>query len=190
VRRLVVAGGVVPGPLGAGRVKERATFYTRPQLAGPIVRRPRWLRLCFDAEAGAETTGHAKPEQILALKVCDPAMGFWFISGIRAPLPDGRAFFKASTFTVASSKHGERWYVRPLRRWVAARRSLAGVAARTQGRRQTSTTSFAPVSNVMWSSVASTALILDALAVDLGPSQRFGSRRWTISSPSAFSITS
>jgi hypothetical protein len=48
--------------------KGSGTFYTRPQLAGPITRRA--LReLAYDGDA-ART-----PEEILALKVCDPACG-------------------------------------------------------------------------------------------------------------------
>jgi hypothetical protein len=48
--------------------KGSGTFYTRPQLAGPITRRA--LReLAYDCDVPR------KPEEILALKVCDPACG-------------------------------------------------------------------------------------------------------------------
>lgn len=48
--------------------KGSGTFYTRPQLAGPITRRA--LRdLAYDGDTPR------MPEQILALKVCDPACG-------------------------------------------------------------------------------------------------------------------
>jgi hypothetical protein len=48
--------------------KGSGTFYTRPQLAGPITRRA--LReLAYEGETPR------KPEEILALKVCDPACG-------------------------------------------------------------------------------------------------------------------
>jgi hypothetical protein len=48
--------------------KGSGTFYTRPQLAGPIARRA--LReLAYEGETPR------KPEEILALKVCDPACG-------------------------------------------------------------------------------------------------------------------
>lgn len=48
--------------------KGSGTFYTRPQLAGPITRRA--LReLAYDGRTPR------KPEEILALKVCDPACG-------------------------------------------------------------------------------------------------------------------
>jgi hypothetical protein len=48
--------------------KGSGTFYTRPQLAGPITRRA--LRdLAYDGDAPRT------PEELLALKVCDPACG-------------------------------------------------------------------------------------------------------------------
>jgi hypothetical protein len=48
--------------------KGAGTFYTRPQLAGPITRRA--LRgLAYEGDTPR------KPEEILALKVCDPACG-------------------------------------------------------------------------------------------------------------------
>ena len=49
--------------------KGSGTFYTRPHLAGPIVQRT-LEPLCYDENAAPRL-----PEQILALKVCDPAMG-------------------------------------------------------------------------------------------------------------------
>jgi hypothetical protein len=55
--------------------KGSGTFYTRPQLAGPITRRA--LR-----ELAYEGDVPRTPEQILALKVCDPACG---------SSPDGRS---------------------------------------------------------------------------------------------------
>jgi hypothetical protein len=48
--------------------KGSGTFYTRPQLAGPIARRA--LR-----ELAYEDDVPRKPEELLALKVCDPACG-------------------------------------------------------------------------------------------------------------------
>lgn len=67
-----------------GTRKGAGTFYTRPQLAVPTVQRT--LRpLAYDPPAGSD--GHAsedapasawtpkRPEQILTLKVCDPAVG-------------------------------------------------------------------------------------------------------------------
>ena len=67
-----------------GTRKGAGTFYTRPQLAGPIARRT--LRpMAYDVvkEVKDERSGlmepvewvAKKPEEILALKVCDPAMG-------------------------------------------------------------------------------------------------------------------
>lgn len=56
-----------------GTRKGAGTFYTRPQLAWPIVQRT-LQTLAY--EVGEEGELRAKtPEQILALKVCDPAMG-------------------------------------------------------------------------------------------------------------------
>lgn len=67
-----------------GTRKGAGTFYTRPQLATPTVRRT-LQPLAFDAmrseidrRTGLGTVVEwvpKKPEQILALKVCDPAMG-------------------------------------------------------------------------------------------------------------------
>ncbi len=67
-----------------GTRKGAGTFYTRPQLAAPTVRRT-LQPLAYDAvqtetdpRTGLNTVvewAPKKPEQILALKVCDPAMG-------------------------------------------------------------------------------------------------------------------
>lgn len=55
-----------------GTRKGAGTFYTRPQLAGPTVRRT-LAPLCYEVRG----TNHEPrtPEEILSLKVCDPAMG-------------------------------------------------------------------------------------------------------------------
>jgi len=67
-----------------GTRKGAGTFYTRPQLAGPTARRTlQPLAYNVVKEAKDERTGlmeptewaPKKPEEILALKVCDPAMG-------------------------------------------------------------------------------------------------------------------
>jgi hypothetical protein len=62
---------------GATR-KGSGTFYTRPQLASPITRRA-LQPLLYDGEAPRT------PEQILALRICDPAMGSgsFLISALR-----------------------------------------------------------------------------------------------------------
>ncbi len=67
-----------------GTRKGAGTFYTRPQLAAPTVRRT-LQPLAYDAvhtetdpRTGLDTVvewAPKRPEQILALKVCDPAMG-------------------------------------------------------------------------------------------------------------------
>jgi hypothetical protein len=67
-----------------GTRKGAGTFYTRPQLAVPTVRRT-LQPLCYEpvSEKTDEATGLVtvtewrprRPEEILALKVCDPAMG-------------------------------------------------------------------------------------------------------------------
>lgn len=67
-----------------GTRKGAGTFYTRPQLAVPTVRRV-LQPLCYEPaeQATDEATGLTsatkwvprRPEEILALKVCDPAMG-------------------------------------------------------------------------------------------------------------------
>lgn len=67
-----------------GTRKGAGTFYTRPQLAAPTVRRTLQplafdpVRSETDPRTGLETVVEwvpKRPEQILALKVCDPAMG-------------------------------------------------------------------------------------------------------------------
>lgn len=67
-----------------GTRKGAGTFYTRPQLAAPTVRRTLQplafdpARSEIDPRTGLETVVEwvpKRPEQILALKVCDPAMG-------------------------------------------------------------------------------------------------------------------
>ena len=67
-----------------GTRKGAGTFYTRPQLAAPTVRRTlqplayEAVRSEIDARTGLDSVvewAPKKPEQILALKVCDPAMG-------------------------------------------------------------------------------------------------------------------
>jgi len=68
IRQLVLPGEWFLVRWGGTR-KGSGTFYTRPQLTVPMVRRT-LEPLVFDAE------GRPKPpETILALKVCDPAMG-------------------------------------------------------------------------------------------------------------------
>ncbi len=83
VRRLLASGEWFLVRWGGTR-KGAGTFYTRPQLAGPTARRT-LQPLAYDVvrEEKTERTGlmeavewaPKKPEQILALKVCDPAMG-------------------------------------------------------------------------------------------------------------------
>ena len=67
-----------------GTRKGAGTFYTRPQLAAPTVRRTLQplaydaVRTEVDARTGLDTVVEwvpKRPEAILALKVCDPAMG-------------------------------------------------------------------------------------------------------------------
>ena len=67
-----------------GTRKGAGTFYTRPQLAGPTVRRTlqplvfQPMRTAVDPRTGLEEVVEwtpRKPEEILSLKVCDPAMG-------------------------------------------------------------------------------------------------------------------
>ncbi|MEX5329136.1 hypothetical protein WCD99_15335 [Pseudomonas paraeruginosa] len=79
---------VVPGQFflvrWGGTRKGAGTFYTRPQLAAPTVRRTlqplayEAVRSEIDPRTGLDAVVEwvpKKPEQILALKVCDPAMG-------------------------------------------------------------------------------------------------------------------
>jgi hypothetical protein len=93
IRREVMPGSWFLVRWGGTR-KGSGTFYTRPQLAGPIVRRA-LEPLAY--EAVSQTTDQATglvtvtewapktPEAILALKVCDPAMGSgsFLISALR-----------------------------------------------------------------------------------------------------------
>jgi hypothetical protein len=69
----LIARVMLPGELyvvrWGGTRKGAGTFYTRPQLTLPTARRT--LEPLLRTEAGALRT----PEEILALKVCDPAMG-------------------------------------------------------------------------------------------------------------------
>src|SRR6185436_13838516 len=88
IARQLVSRVVLPGEWylvrWGGTRKGAGTFYTRPGLAVPTVHRT--LRpLAFVPPAGAdgEPDGHApaaqwtprRPEDILALRVCDPACG-------------------------------------------------------------------------------------------------------------------
>lgn len=56
-----------------GTRKGAGTFYTRPQLAGPTARRT-IEPLIYESSQGGDRVVR-KPEEILAIKVCDPAMG-------------------------------------------------------------------------------------------------------------------
>jgi len=81
-----------------GTRKGAGTFYTRPQLAAPTVRRTLQplafdtLRTEVDARTGLEAVvewAPKRPEDILALKVCDPAMGSGsFLAGALRYLTD------------------------------------------------------------------------------------------------------
>lgn len=93
VQRLVLPGGWFLVRWGGTR-KGSGTFYTRPQLAGPIVRRAlQPLAYAPVREEKDEATGLVsvlewapkRPDEILALKVCDPAMGSgsFLISALR-----------------------------------------------------------------------------------------------------------
>ena len=93
VRRSVMPGSWFLVRWGGTR-KGSGTFYTRPQLAGPTVRRA-LEPLAYDpvSQTKDEATGLVTvtewapkaPEAILALKVCDPAMGSgsFLISALR-----------------------------------------------------------------------------------------------------------
>jgi hypothetical protein len=93
VRREVMPGSWFLVRWGGTR-KGSGTFYTRPQLAGPTVRRAlEPLAYVPVSQTTDEATGLVtvtewaprKPEEILALKVCDPAMGSgsFLISALR-----------------------------------------------------------------------------------------------------------
>lgn len=81
-----------------GTRKGAGTFYTRPQLVAPTVRRTLRplafdpIRSELDPRTGLETVVEwvpKRPEQILALKVCDPAMGSGsFLAGALRYLTD------------------------------------------------------------------------------------------------------
>ena len=74
--RKLVAGVIPPGRLylvaSGGLRKGSGSFYTRPALAVPLVQRT-LEPLCYERE-GDELVPRL-PEEILALKVCEPAMG-------------------------------------------------------------------------------------------------------------------
>lgn len=72
VRRVVLPGEWFLVRWGGTR-KGAGSFYTPPQLAGPTVRRT--LQPLTHAATGADEWRPKLPEEILALKVCDPAMG-------------------------------------------------------------------------------------------------------------------
>lgn len=79
-KQLLKRDPIVPGDWylvrWGGTRKGRGTFYTRPQLAVPTVHRT--LRpLAYEVQEGkpAEKDAPRKPEDILDLKVCDPACG-------------------------------------------------------------------------------------------------------------------
>ncbi len=84
-----------------GTRKGAGTFYTRPQLAAPTVRRTlqplayEAVRSETDPRTGLDTVvewAPKRPEQILALKVCDPAMGSGsFLAGALRYLTDALA---------------------------------------------------------------------------------------------------
>src|SRR5690606_23642476 len=81
-----------------GTRKGAGTFYTRPQLAAPTVRRTLQplafdpVRSHIDPATGLEEVAEwvpKPPEAILALKVCDPAMGSGsFLAGALRYLTD------------------------------------------------------------------------------------------------------
>ncbi len=77
ILRLVLPGEYYLVRWGGTR-KGAGTFYTKPQLAGPTVRRT-LEPLCFDIPNGDSPAATRKtpkaPAEILALKVCDPACG-------------------------------------------------------------------------------------------------------------------
>ncbi|MFO0686899.1 MAG: DNA methyltransferase [Sandaracinus sp.] len=96
--RALVGRVVLPGEWflvrWGGTRKGAGTFYTRPQLAGPTTRRTleplayRAVRQTEDPETGlvdVEQWEPRRPEEILRLRVCDPAMGSgsFLISALR-----------------------------------------------------------------------------------------------------------
>ena len=74
--RKLIAGVVPPGRLyliaSGGLRKGSGSFYTRPALAVPLVQRT-LEPLCYRTEDDGPTP--RLPEEILALKICEPAMG-------------------------------------------------------------------------------------------------------------------
>lgn len=109
VRRLVLPGDWYLVRWGGTR-KGAGTFYTRPQLAGPIVRRT-LTALCFEEAQEGEDPRPRKPEELLALKVCDPAMGSgsFLVSTLRY-LTD--ALLQSLYVHNRLEPHAERWYIR------------------------------------------------------------------------------
>jgi hypothetical protein len=109
VRRLVLPGEWYLVRWGGTR-KGAGTFYTRPQLAGPIVRRT-LAPLCFEDAVDGQDAKPRKPEEILALKVCDPAMGSgsFLVSALRY-LTD--ALLQSLYVHGRLDQHGDRWYIR------------------------------------------------------------------------------
>ena len=71
---------ILPGEMylirASGTRKGSGSFYTKPQLAVPTVHRT-LEPLAYDitGEGADRVLTPKKPEEILALKVCDPAMG-------------------------------------------------------------------------------------------------------------------
>jgi hypothetical protein len=109
VRRLVLPGEWYLVRWGGTR-KGAGTFYTRPQLTGPIVRRT-LAPLCFEAVQEGEEPRPRTPEQILALKVCDPAMGSgsFLVSALRY-LTD--ALLQSLYVHSRIDQHGDHCYIR------------------------------------------------------------------------------
>jgi hypothetical protein len=75
--RQIIYKTVLPGDWflvrWGGTRKGAGTFYTRPQLAGPTTRRT--LEPLIYEDIPGEGKRIRKPEEILSIKVCDPAMG-------------------------------------------------------------------------------------------------------------------
>lgn len=75
--RQIIYKTVLPGDWflvrWGGTRKGAGTFYTRPQLAGPTTRRT--LEPLIYEDISGEDKRIRKPEEILSIKVCDPAMG-------------------------------------------------------------------------------------------------------------------
>jgi hypothetical protein len=109
VRRLVLPGDWYLVRWGGTR-KGAGTFYTRPQLTGPMVRRA-LAPLCFDDAVDGNDPRPKKPEEILANRVCDPAMGSgsFLVSALRY-LTD--ALLQSLYVHGRLAQHGERWYIR------------------------------------------------------------------------------